>query len=65
MCEALVLGRGREMQQDRTIQGETREQEKKDWDWARVENCCKKDKVPAYEASVQYNKFILFKRFEN
>lgn len=42
---------------DGTIQGETREQETKNWDWARLEKRCKADKVPVYEASVQYNKF--------
>jgi hypothetical protein len=58
-CWTVVGGRKprNEIDIDGTIQGETQEQEMKDRDWARVEKHCKADKVPAYEASVQYNKF--------
>ena len=52
-----VVRRHSKIDVDGTIQGEMQEQELKNWDWAKVDNRCKKDKVPAYEASVQYNKF--------
>ena len=55
-CWAAVGVRS-EIDIDETIQGETQAQEIKNWDWARVEKDCKADKVPAYEASVQDNKF--------
>jgi hypothetical protein len=41
---------------DGTTHGETREQEMEHWDWARVERHCEMDNVPAYEASVKYNR---------